>query len=412
MKLDEVLEQIGNNVDNNFEEQVGFLQSLVRQPSVNEKGTDNKVEEIGVARLIKHKLISMGVGAKYLRAKKDRPNVLAIWGPVRSRRSLALVGHMDTAQPIHEEETSWFSGQVGNGRLYGAGALDMKGSLSAYIYALKALIDSGVEPQGQLKLAFTVDGKNGGTSNIGLKFLVKKGLKATAALLAKPGTDKIAIGHRGGYRFKVVTYGEAVNTGRRAWEEGKKGKNAIWAMMKITKRLSGFDLPYRQAKAFPGRLPVFTFPTRIAGGKSVDIVPDECVAWGDVRLLPGNTDTQVKMWIEEKLADMTDVNWELIDEAYTPSMEIERTGKFVQMLHAQAQKVLGYKPRLEGCGPWNEAWVLSLEADTPCIAGFGPEGQDGADEKEQEWVDLESLREVTKIYARTICSYLGDNRTK
>lgn len=413
MKNDLGIEEIKNRVDANFGEQVNFLSSLVKEGSVNEdRGCDNGLVEFGVAKLIRFQLKKMGVGAKFLRAKKSRPNVVAVWGNVRARKSMALVGHMDTSRPVFGDENEWFSGLVSSGKLYGVGALDMKGTLSAYIFALKALLDLKIEPAGQLRLAFTVDAKKEKPSELGLKFLVKKGFRASVAILGKLGTDKIAVGHRGGYRFRLVTRGEAVNTGRRAWEEGRRGKNAVLLMTKIIRKLSTFDLPFRSAKAFPGRVPVFTFPTKIVGGKSVDMVPDTCEAWGDVRLLPGNTDNQVKIWVEEKLADMTGVEFELFDELYVPPMEIEKTNKLVQFLQENAGDVLGKKPRLEGCGPWNEAWMLTCLADTPCIAGFGPDGSEWNSAEEREWVDLESLRQVTEIYARTIWQYLGDTREK
>ena len=414
MKQKPSLAEISKQVLKNLKEEVAFLSEMVKQGSVNDtaSGSDQAHPEEGVARIIKHKLLDLGLRPKYVRARKHRPNVLVVWGPIRARRSLALVGNMDTAKPLWGNEQVWSSGHVNEGKLYGAGALDMKGGLATYVFALKALIDAGVDPAGQLKLAFTVDGKKDRNSNLGLRFLVKKGFKATAALLAKPGLDKIAIGHRGGYRFKIVTRGMSVNTGRRVWEEGKKGKNAILDMNKVIKKLSNFDLPFRPAKAFPGRVPVFTFPTKISGGKSVDFVPDYCEAWGDVRLLPGNTDLQVKMWMEERLSGLTDVDWELVDLLYAPAMEIERSNKFVQILYDQAGVILTKKPRVEGCGPWNEAWMLTCLSDTPCVAGFGPEGQDGTDPNEQEWVDIESLRKATEVLARTIYLYLGDVRSR
>jgi acetylornithine deacetylase/succinyl-diaminopimelate desuccinylase-like protein len=413
MKKEIGAREITKQIEVNFEEQVKFLSSLVKEASINDDcGNENGPVEFGVARLIRGQLRKMGVMAKYFRAKKSRPNVVAVWGNVRARKSLALVGHMDTSKPLFGDREEWFSGQVSSGKLYGAGALDMKGTLSAYVFALKALLDLGIQPAGQLKLAFTVDAKREKPSELGLKFLTKKGFRASGAILGKLGTDKIAIGHRGGYRFKMVTQGEAVNTGRRAWEEGRKGKNAILSMAKIIRKLSHFDLPYRPAKAFPGRVPVFTFPTKILGGKSVDMVPDLCEAWGDVRLLPGNTDMQVKIWIEEKLLGMSDIVYELVDELYVPPMEIEKTNKLVQMLLEQASEVLGKKPRLEGCGPWNDAWMLTCLADTPCIAGFGPDGSEWTSVDEREWVDLSSLKKVTEVYARTVWQYLGDISAK
>jgi len=65
-----------------------------------------------VARLIRKKLKEMEVNSRYLRCKKGRPNLLAVWGPTRSRKSLAWVGHMDTEKPVGEDAKKWFSGEI------------------------------------------------------------------------------------------------------------------------------------------------------------------------------------------------------------------------------------------------------------------------------------------------------------
>ena len=405
------LKKIGTAVGKNFNEQKEFLSDLVKEKSVNpiNEGFESGSED-GVARLIRKKLKEVGVNSRYLRCKKGRPNLLAVWGPTRSRKSLAFVGHMDTEAPLGEERKKWFSGEINGGKLYGVGALDMKASLTAYVFALKALIDAGFETEGKLKLAFTSDGKSEYVSRWGLKYLVNKGFKAKVALLAKPGSKKIAIGHRGGYRFKIVVRGESVDTGRRAWERGERGVNAIEGMLEIANALGNFDLPFKQARAFPDRLPVFTFPIKINGGKSVNVVPNRCEAWGDVRLLPGNTDKQIRWWLESKLKKVEGVDWELKDLLFVPAMEVDKTDKWVKCLTEQAEMVLGKKPKLEGCGPWNDAWMLT-QKDTACLAGFGPDGQvNGEGEEGDEWVDLNSLKKMTEIYARWVLVYLGKKK--
>jgi len=103
---------------------------------------------------------------------------------------------------------------------------------------------------------------------------------------------------------------------------------------------------------------------------------------------------------------VSDLEWELEDLLFVPSMEIERSEGLVQVMAEQAKEVLGKQPKLEGCGPWNDAWMLTSK-DVPCIAGFGPDGGEGP---EGEWVDLDSLKKVTQIYARVIVEYLGEKK--
>lgn len=244
----------------------------------------------------------------------------------------------------------------------------------------------------------------GGCSEFGTNFLLRQGIRARMAIIGKPGTDTISIGTRGGYRFKLTTFGEAIHTGRKAWERKEMGKNAILDMARASVALEDIEIPFKPARAFPGRSPVFTFPTKIAGGVSINAVPDKCVAYGDVRLMPGNSDRQVKIWIREKLNDVLGLGYELEDLLFVPSVEIDRKEEIVELLSLHSKKILKTIPRVQGSGPWNDSWMF-ITRDVPCISGFGPdgEGHHGAN----EWVDLESLQSVTEIYARVIVDYLG-----
>ena len=107
------LKAIGTAVKKNFDEQKEFLSELVKEKSVNPvRDGFNKGGEDGVARLIRKKLKEVGVNSRYLRYKKGRPNLIAVWAPTRSRKSLAWVGHMDTEEPLGEDKKKWFSGEI------------------------------------------------------------------------------------------------------------------------------------------------------------------------------------------------------------------------------------------------------------------------------------------------------------
>lgn len=404
-----LLRRIDRSVEKQFPDQVVLLKSLVRARSTNPYTTDtspkNKSVEGVVATILYSALRSMKLTPRRLGVSSARQNIVCYMGPDRFRKSLILNGHMDTTEPAEDWRTDPFSGETRDGKLFGVGALDMKGTLSAYVFAVKALLAEKIKLDGRLMLTFVVDEESGASSRFGTDFLLKKGIVAKAALIGEPGTTKIAIGHRGGYRFRITTIGEAVHTGRSAWERKEKGRNAILDMARIAVALQAMELPYKPARAFPGRIPVFTFPSKISGGKAINMVPDRCIAEGDVRLMPGNSDKQVRLWMEECIREhCPDVVFEIEDLVYVPSVEIAKNEEIVEILLRNATDVLGTKPKVAGAGPWNDAWML-VTHDIPTIAGFGPDGDNthAAD----EYVELESLKKVTKIYARLIMEYLG-----
>jgi acetylornithine deacetylase/succinyl-diaminopimelate desuccinylase-like protein len=69
------------------------------------------------------------------------------------------------------------------------------------------------------------------------KYLLKQGLTGDTCIVGEPGTKKICIGCKGGYRFKLITRGELVSTGSGSWERKEKGINAVTKMAKILIKL-------------------------------------------------------------------------------------------------------------------------------------------------------------------------------
>lgn len=310
---------------------------------------------------------------------------------------------MDTIPPEVNDVVSPYSGSVRNGRLHGLGSLDMKATIAAYIYAAKALKDSGTALRGRLILAFVVDEESGACSPYGTQYLLERGLIPKACIIGEHGSRYIRTGQRGGYRFKITVRGEAVHTGVSAWERKEIGRNAIADMSRVIEALQGVEIPYKPSRTFPGRKPVFTFPTKISGGTAVNVVPDSCVAYGDARLMPGNSDSQVKMLIVERLQKLG-IRYEIADLMFVPAVEIDAREPLVTTLQSEAAKVLGHAPETRGSGPGTDGWML-VKRDVPTIFGFGP---DGSGEHERgEWVDLESLKKVTEVYARTISKFLS-----
>lgn len=398
---------IARAVKTSFDEEVAFLSALVKAKSPNpytpQDSPLREAVEGEVPTLIFEQLKKVGLLPRYLGASRERPNVVAEWGEKRGRMGLMLNGHMDTIPPEGRDTISPYSGAVRNGKLYGLGALDMKASLAAYMYAVKALIAAKVKIKGKLTLAFVVDEESGACSAYGTQYLLDQGCVPKACLIGEHGSQYVRTGQRGSYRFKIVTKGEAVHTGVSAWERGEAGHNAVVDMAKIIEALQELEIPFKPARMFDGRKPVFTFPTKITGGVGLNVVPASCEAYGDVRLLPGNSDAQVKILMVERLQKLG-VEYEIQDLMFIPAVEIDPHDPLVLTLQKTVKAVLGYVPEARVSGPGTDGWML-VKRDIPTIMGFGPDG--GGEHGKGEWVDLASLQKITEVYARFIVDYLG-----
>ncbi len=399
---------LDNLIQHHWNEQVAFLQQLVRTRSANPylPTTSDPHEPIEqeVAYLIYNKLTAIGLAPELQGETDARPNVLAAIAGARDHRTLILNGHMDTVMPTPQWTRDPYGAEIDGGRLYGLGALDMKASLSMFVFVAQMLIEAGVELDGHLRLTFAVDEEPGASSRFGTAYLLNRGLTGTAAIIAEPMNTNVTIGHRGGYRFRLAVKGEAAHTGLEAWERGERGKNAITAMSEVIQALQDIAIPYVETPAFPGRKPVLTFPTLIEGGHSINTVPDSCVAYGDVRLLPGANAETVEMLIREQLDAIPSLDYTLERIIFVPAVEISPDSEIVRPLVEHTTAITGRQPTTQGCGPWNDGWMF-ITRGIPAICGFGPNGA-GAHAPD-EYVELSSLHDTTRILARVVVDYLG-----
>jgi len=398
-------QKIIKEIEKSEDEQIKFLQKLVQTKSVNPNMDDPTKSspydpiELEVAELIFNKLKEIGLSPKFEGVSSSRPNVVCEFG--QGKKTLIFNGHMDTVPPAREWDFNPFLGTIKNGKLYGSGALDMKSALCCYIFMAKALLKFEMELKGKILLQFVIDEEPMAASHFGTRYLLEKGYTGDAAIIGEPGTRKITIGNRGGYRFKIEVIGDAVHTGSREWEQKKEGLNAILEMTKIINALQNFEFPIKKHPLFPGRKNVLTFPTLIKGGKAINIVPDSCVAFGDARILPGVTKEFVEKEIKKRINKLG-VKYKLTPIVYVPAVFIEPEERIVQILKSNAKKMLKREPITEGAGPWSDMWMF-IGRGIPAV-NFGCDGKGFHDKN--EYVEIKSVIDVTKIYALTALDFL------
>lgn len=406
LKMNDLKEKVLKEIEKNQEEEIRFLQKLVQTPSSNPfvknplNSDPSKPIEKKVAFLIYKKLKQIGLSPKFLGVSKNRPNVIASLG--KGKKTLIFNGHMDTIIPPSQYSFDPYSGMIKDNKVWGVGVLDMKASLAAYVFMAKALFKFKEKLRGRILLQFVVDEEPMAASLFGTAFLLKKGFKGKAAIVGEPGSHKITIGNKGGYRFKLEVFGEAIHTGSREWEQKKKGKNAILEMTKAIQAINKIRLKDKPHPAFPKRKSVLTFPTTISGGKAINIVPDVCVAFGDARLLPGITQKTIEKEITKTLKKLK-TKHQLTPIVYVPPTVVRKNEPIVKMLRKNIVEILNQEPKVEGSGPWSDIWMFN-EKGIPAI-NFGCKG--GGFHSKDEWVEIKSVIETTKIYALTAIDFLS-----
>ena len=127
-----------------------------------------------------------------------------------------FAGHTDVVPP--GDEADWllapFSGQVKDGRMYGRGAVDMKGGIACFLAAAEQWLVTNANFSGSISFLITGDEEGpsiNGTDKL-LKWAADKGETWDAAIVGEPSNpdeigDVIKNGRRGSLSGKVTVHG-------------------------------------------------------------------------------------------------------------------------------------------------------------------------------------------------------------
>ena len=176
---------------------------------------------------------------------KGRPNIIGILEGEPSARSLILNGHIDVVppEPIGEWDFSPWEGKIVGKKLYGRGAMDMKGGLIANYFALKSVLEAGLKPKGTVMLQSVIEEETGGGGGTLACFL--EGFTADGLIISEP-TMKIIVAHPGVHYFRVRVVGKPAHAGI-----AHTGVNAIGKMNKIYQALVELDEKRAREKRYP-----------------------------------------------------------------------------------------------------------------------------------------------------------------
>lgn len=271
------------------DEIVGIVSELVRQNTVNPPGNEHLCKEI-VSRCMQ----GLGMEISYYEKEPGRTNVVGRIG--RGTKSIGFVSHMDVVPPgeLEQWETPPFEPTIKDGRIYGRGTLDDKGSFACAYSACKAFLAEHPDFDGQIYLIAAADEELG--SELGIIYLVEEcGLRFDVAIIPDGGRMDLSI-----YGEKGILWVEVASHGIQAHGSTPElGRNAIVPMAELLAELKTLDLGANYDRAFDGwTMNVGT----IQGGSSTNTVPALARATIDFRLPKGIRKGDVLARIEERIA--------------------------------------------------------------------------------------------------------------
>ena len=266
----------------NKERAVSILQDLVRIDSVNPSLVPGAAGEAECARYIVELMRSWGLEVIDHELAPGRHNAIGVLRGSGGGRTLLFNGHMDTVSIAGMGEP--FSGDVRDGRLYGRGSFDMKGSLAATLAATHAVIQSGRQLRGDVVFTYVADEEYASIGTEGIVADIQSGgnlPRPDGAVNTEPTDLKIGIAHKGFVWLEVETLGIAAHGSR-----PDLGVDAIAQMGKVLVELSALQARLtagaRHALLGPGSV----HASLIEGGRELSSYPDRCRLQIERRTVP------------------------------------------------------------------------------------------------------------------------------
>ncbi len=334
-----------------------LLQDLIRIDTTNPPGN-----EIEAVEYLAGVLEREGFECLVLEAEPGRGNLITRLEGSGGGPSLLFLSHLDVVAADPEEwSVDPYAGVVREGYVWGRGALDMKSMVAQEVMAMRLLRRRGLRPRGDVILAATADEEMGGRA--GVRWLLEHHPESIKAdyVINEGGGYSIPVGGRSLFTVQVAEKG--VNWVR-VRAEGRPGHgsipgvadNAVLRMAEAIKRigrhrtrmratpavrrfigevaaqrglhqrvLAGLllnpltadhilDLMGRRspgmAEALRAMLRTTIAPTMIRGGVKENIIPSECEAILDCRILPGESREDLLREVQEALRGLGKVRIE------------------------------------------------------------------------------------------------------
>jgi len=377
-------------VRSNVEPVVRLLADLVAIPSVNPMGrarSGNEYSEQSLAEFIAAFLKKHSVDSELQQVGPNRPNVIG-YIDAKASQTLLLEAHLDT---VHADGMTIdpFSPLIRDDKLFGRGSCDTKCSIAAFLQAVVNVVQSHRQLEYNTLLLFVSDEEYRFT---GAMHAARNGLKADVGIAGEPTQLRVVRAHKGVTRWRIVTKGLAAHS---AYPD--RGKNAIYAMSKVIKKLEEYaaELPRKKGHPVLGR-PTLSVGV-IEGGQAVNIVPDRCWIEVDRRTLPGENIEVILDPVRDLLRNLPD--WEF-ESPYlsVAGMEVAEDSHIVQILARSINDVLG-SVRIEAAQYATDAGIYN-GVGIPTVV-FGP-GDIAQAHTDAEFVELQQVRQAVNIIQRLL----------
>jgi acetylornithine deacetylase/succinyl-diaminopimelate desuccinylase-like protein len=398
-------EQLDAWIDAHFDEQVRFLQELIRIPTDTPPGnnaphaerTAELLEAMGLP-VEKHPVPQAEVEALGL-ASITNLLVRRKFGP---GTTVLLNAHGDVVPPGEGWSQDPYGGEIVNGKIYGRAAAVSKCDFSTYAFALRALEAVAPPRSGCVELLFTYDEEFGGQA--GPAWLLNNKLIRPDLMIAAGFSYQVITAHNGCLQLEVTVHGRMAHAAI-----PDSGVDALQAAVHILQALYAENARYRQVcSGVEGITHPYLNVGTIEGGTNTNVIPGRVTFKLDRRMIPEEDPAKVEVTLRHIIGAAAaqcpgitvDVKRILLARAMQP---LPGNKPLVQALQKHGQAVFGEPIPALGTPLYTDV-RLFCEAGIPgVIYGAGPRTVLESNAKRaDERLDLEDLRRATKVIARSL----------
>jgi acetylornithine deacetylase len=370
------------------------LTRLVRINSVNPLLAPGSPGESEIATFIADSLTSIGLATKIYEPEPGRASVVGMLAGSGGGRSLMLNAHCDTVDIQGMAEP--FSGSLRDGKVYGRGSYDMKGSLAACMAAAQALVTLNSPLRGHLLIAAVADEEYG---SLGTRDLINH-VQVHGAIVTEPTALNTCLAHKGYLWIEVEVEGHAAHGSR-----FELGIDANLRMGRFLAKLEILEQELRNRKPHPLVGPPSLHAAMLSGGTGLSTYAASSKVQIERRTIPGETETQavaeIQAIVDALVAQDPSFSAKVRPFFVREPFEVSAFAHIVEVVDRAAESVLGRPAVHMGDTPWMDAALLQAAGIETVV--IGPEGY-GAHASE-EWVDFESVVKLAKILAKAALEY-------
>ncbi len=377
-------------------------------------------EELRMAEYMRDKLQGLGLEVTWQEVEEGRANVVARWTGSGAGKNLMFNGHMDTSNTGREEFLAGIgykpNAVIKDGLLYGLGIYNMKGALVCYTHAVKALQRAGVKLRGDVIVAAVAGeiektqwgeykGKEYRGYGFGTHYLVNHGVLPDMCILGEPTDLHVVLEHFGSMWVRISCTGIYVHT---AFCEGREEMHSIRRMHTLMEAILKWTEAWEKKAAYGGKKAIVNLGG-IRGGHPwrASRTPERTDLFLDVRVPPTIAMNEARRDVQQMFVELErqHPDWGLEFETYVsvPGARISGEHPMIRAIDANHEQVLGKRPEREVVTWCSDASVLSRYGIE--TVNYGPSS--GPRDAEGEKVRIQTLVDITKIYALTAAELCG-----